>query len=73
MPCGFSTKGLDGRRPDAFELFKSAGTPAATPVIVSCVNELVSPRVLVSRTRLIAWTNAAHVGAKEKKEEEEEN
>ncbi len=54
MPCGFSTKGLDARLPDGFEFVKSG----CTPVVV--------PAIFVSRTRLIASTKAAHVGAKEK-------
>jgi hypothetical protein len=36
--------------------------------MVCCDNEIVSIVVVVSRTRLIAWTKAAHVGAKKEKE-----
>jgi hypothetical protein len=58
MPCGFSTNGLDARLADGFELFISACT------------WVVVPAIFVSRTRLTAWTKAAHVGAKKKKKKE---
>jgi len=66
MPCGFSTNGLDARLPERLELLKSICTLLSS-VIFCCNNVNVSLFVFVSRTRLIAWTKAAHVGAKEEK------
>jgi hypothetical protein len=67
MACGFSTNGLDALLSEGLELLESICTPSGS-AIVCCDNEFVSlDAVFVSRTRLIAWTKAAHVGAEEEK------
>ncbi len=66
MP-GFSTNGTDGLLPTGLALSESFFTLIGC-AMVCCDNEIVSIVVVVSRTRLIAWTKAAHVGAKKEKE-----
>ena len=67
MPCGFSTNGLDGRLLDILELVESACILTLVSVIVTWEKKSILLVVCVSRTRLIAWTKAAHVGARKEK------